>query len=106
MPPEQVCDLVGLELFAGGDPSIDGGVGDVDVLAGQDLVEHAGVGDLAREGDTDSGTLRVEGYEAVPVVKRIVPRPASRIGPSTAWTAATAPMTLNSSGPRMSSAVV
>ena len=40
------------------------------------------------------------------MVKRIEPRPASRIGPSTAWTAATAPTMLNSSGPRMSSAVV
>src|SRR3954452_23301274 len=40
---------------------------------------------------------------APPVVKRIVPRPASRIGSRTAWVAATAPRMLNSSGPRRSS---
>jgi hypothetical protein len=43
---------------------------------------------------------------APPVVNRMVPRPAPSIGPATAVAAATAPSTVNSSGPRTSSTVV
>ena len=42
---------------------------------------------------------------APPIVKRIVPEPHSSIGPITVVAAATAPRTLNSSGPRTSSTV-
>src|SRR4051794_16680481 len=44
--------------------------------------------------------------KAVPVVKRIVPRPASRIGARTAWTAGAGAKMLTSTVPRRSSAVV
>jgi hypothetical protein len=54
-----VGDVGGLVVGAGRDAPRDRGVGDVDALVGELVVEHSRVGDLAGEGDPHAGAQRV-----------------------------------------------
>src|SRR3954447_12381417 len=104
--PEQLGDVVGLVVGAGGDAAADRGVRDVHSAILDFVVEHPGVGDLAGEGDAHTGAERVR------IDRRAARREENRARASlehpveTAVAAATAPRTLNSSGPRTSSTLV